>query len=218
VDPKGLTFQFRVALKGVRPEVWRRIQVPARYSFWDLHVAIQDAMGWLDRHLHAFQVLRPDTGETSHIGIPDEDPIDLEDVYLPGWEIPLAEFFAEPGARAEYEYDFGDRWMHEVVLEEVLPRVPERRYPVCVDGARAFPPEGCGGGPGYERLLRALGGPKDERHEELSQRAGRAYDPAAFDAVKVRFDNPKLRWRRTFADGGSGGGGRCALVAPESGR
>lgn len=192
------TYQFKVTLQGIKPEVWRRILVPATYSFWDLHVAIQDAMGWVDYHLHLFRVPHPDTGQTSHIGIPDDDPFDDEEVFLPGWEISVAEYFRTPGDRADYEYDFGDSWEHEVVLEEVAPRVPKTKYPVCLDGARACPPEDCGGVPGYGRMLEVLGDPDDEEHEELLQWVGGAYDPTVFDAKKVRFDDPKVRWRRAF--------------------
>ena len=56
-------YQFKVALRGIKPPIWRRILVPAKYSFWDLHVAIQDSMGWLDYHLHLFRVREPETGE-----------------------------------------------------------------------------------------------------------------------------------------------------------
>jgi hypothetical protein len=52
-----LVHQFLVVLSGTDPLVWRHIQVPEKYSFWDLHVAIQDAMGWLDYHLHEFRLL-----------------------------------------------------------------------------------------------------------------------------------------------------------------
>ncbi len=43
-----LVYQFKISLYEIEPCIWRRIQVPAKYSFWDLHVAIQDAVGWLD--------------------------------------------------------------------------------------------------------------------------------------------------------------------------
>ena len=67
--------QFLLVLSGTDPLVWRRIQVPEAYSFWDLHVAIQDAMGWLDCHLHEFRVLDVDEKQISSIGIPTgEDP------------------------------------------------------------------------------------------------------------------------------------------------
>ena len=66
-------YQFKITLRGIRPPIWRRIQVPDNYTFWDLHVAIQDAMGWFDAHLHAFEVANPITGFAEEIGIPDED-------------------------------------------------------------------------------------------------------------------------------------------------
>lgn len=46
MDIRESTLQFMVTLRHVTPRVWRRVEVPASYSFWDLHVAIQDAMGW----------------------------------------------------------------------------------------------------------------------------------------------------------------------------
>src|SRR5579862_1721977 len=62
--------QLKVTLKGVKPSIWRQIEVPASYTFWELHVAIQDAMGWLDYHLHVFRV-RNTLGKADEIGIPD---------------------------------------------------------------------------------------------------------------------------------------------------
>lgn len=62
--------RFRVTLKHVAPPIWRVIEVPRTYTFWDLHVALQDAMGWLDCHLHEFSLADPATGRTTRIGIP----------------------------------------------------------------------------------------------------------------------------------------------------
>jgi hypothetical protein len=64
--------QFKITLQDISPLIWRRIRVPASYTFWDLHVAIQDAMGWTDSHLHEFRLKNPKTGRTVTIGIPDE--------------------------------------------------------------------------------------------------------------------------------------------------
>ena len=121
MNTKNLAFQFRVTLRGIEPEVWRLIAVPAKYSFWDLHVAIQDVMGWLDCHLHAFRIQNPQTGQVDQIGIPD-DSFD-DETFLTGWEIPMNEYFKEPDNSANYEYDFGDEWEHAVVLEEVTSRI-----------------------------------------------------------------------------------------------
>jgi len=63
-------YQFKITLKGIKPPIWWRIQVPETYTFWDLHVAIQDAMGWEDYHLHEFEMRHPSTGENVRIGTP----------------------------------------------------------------------------------------------------------------------------------------------------
>jgi hypothetical protein len=51
---QNLVFQFKISLQEITPTIWRRIQVPAKYSFWDFHVAIQDSMGWFDYHSDYF--------------------------------------------------------------------------------------------------------------------------------------------------------------------
>jgi len=111
-------YQFKITLKDIKPPVWRRIQVPASYSFWDLHVAIQDAMGWTDSHLHEFRIANPKTRRKVNIGIPDEDS---GSKVSPGWKKNIAAFFTPENSKAEYTYDFGDNWRHEVDLEAILP-------------------------------------------------------------------------------------------------
>lgn len=101
--------RLKVTLKHVKPAVWRRIEVPVTYTFWDLHVAIQDAMGWLDYHLHVFRA-RNARGKLDEIGIPDEDAFVGDPVALPGWKVRIADYLLHVGARATYEYDFGDGW------------------------------------------------------------------------------------------------------------
>lgn len=180
--------------------VWRRILVPGTYSFWDLHVAIQDAMGWLDCHLHLFQLKNPATNDLDQIGIPSDDFFDDTERCLPGWEVTIADYFRGPGDRADYEYDFGDGWRHEVVLEEISGGLTATQYPICLDGARACPPEDCGGIRGYKGLLAILRDPGNEEFPGTQQWVGTSYDPAAFDAASVRFDDPKQRWQQAFAD------------------
>ena len=198
MDTKKLAYQFKVTLKEIDPPVWRRIVVPASYNFWDLHVAIQDAMGWLDYHLHVFSITNPATGEIDEIGIPVEELFDDDPVYLPGWEVPVAAYFRQPGDRADYEYDFGDSWEHEIVLNEILPKEPKTKYPRCLEGAGACPPEDCGGVSGYEEMLSITRDPSHEDHESMMEWVGGRYDPCMFDPKKVRFDNPKKRWKLAF--------------------
>ena len=193
--------QVTVTLQGVRPSIWRKIQVPSSYSFWDLHVAIQDAMGWRDSHLHAFRIANPSHGEEEDlIGIPDEDRFVGAPEFLPGWMVPIDKYFVKPGDSASYKYDFGDGWEHEIVLDDTLLRKPRLRYPRCVAGERACPPEDCGGPPGYELLLKILADPEHEQHEEMLEWVGGSYDPGRFDPRKVLFDNPKKRWERAFGE------------------
>ena len=198
--------QYKVSLREISPAVWRRIQVPENYTFWDLHVAIQDSMGWLDYHLHAFHFPETDGKRAVEIGIPDEEsnhPI------LQGWEVAIADYFIRPGVAALYQYDFGDRWEHEIVLEGVLLGEPKQKYPRCIAGERACPPEDCGGVPGYQHLLQVLRQPKHPEHaESVDWLKGHAknyhpFNPERFDMHAVRFSNPKKRWAKAFAERGN---------------
>jgi len=191
-------YQFKLALVGVEPPIWRRIQVPETYSFWDLHVALQDAMGWLDYHLHVFRVPGPGTSEVEQIGIPDDDPFEGDKPMLPGWEIPITHHFTRPGTTVPYEYDFGDGWEHELTLEAILPRQAGQKYPLCVDGARACPPEDTGGVYGYENVLAAIQDATHEEHESMLEWLGGRFDPDRFDPKRVKFDDPAHRFKLAF--------------------
>ena len=193
-------YQFKVTLREIEPPIWRRILVPATYSFWDLHVAIQDSMGWLDYHLHLFRVREPESGDVVEIGIPDDEPFEDEISCVPGWDVAIAEYFTEAGDAAEYLYDFGDDWQHVVSLEAMVDRVAKTRYPQCLGGSRACPPEDCGGIGGYENVLRVIADLSDEEHESMMEWLGGEYDPEAFEPAQVRFDNPKKRWDIAFLD------------------
>lgn len=189
-------YQFKITLKWVSPPIWRRIQVPGTYSFWDLHVAIQDAFGWLDYHLHNFEVLNPRTGEIEEIGIPSEDDYGDEEIeILPGWGLKISGYFSENNKKAAYIYDFGDEWEHDVRLEKILPKDPAIKYPVCLGGKRACPPEDCGGIWGYQDFLEAIMDPVHEQHDETLEWVGGQFDPEHFNTKDIRFDNPKERLR-----------------------
>ena len=193
-----MVYQFKVTLREIEPDIWRRIVVPATYSFWDLHVAVQDSMGWFDYHLHEFKIKNPDTKATDAIGIPDDEvPKEKQDC-MAGWEMPIAYYFRRPGDKAEYEYDYGDGWEHEIVLEGILPRESKTKYPKCIGGDRSCPPEDCGGVHGYEKLVKISRDPSHKEYGSMKQWLGKVYDPEAFDSKKVHFDNPKKRWKIAF--------------------
>jgi len=189
-------YQFRIKLEDIEPSIWRVIQVPEPYTFWDLHVAIQDAMGWHDCHLHEFILIKPLTEEKIRIGIPPEEFLD--DETIPGWKEMIADYFSMKNQTAVYTYDFGDNWQHTIALEKILPKEEKQVYPRCIDGKRACPPEDCGSIPGYEDILQILDNPEDEEYEETIQWLGGQYDPEHFEPAEVQFDDPDERFKRAF--------------------
>lgn len=192
--PAPTAHQFKITLDDIRPAIWRRIQLSSDATFWDLHCAINDAMGWEDAHLHEFKL--GNKRDSQRIGIPMEDdsPWGNDDA-LADWNVPIATHFAKRGAKCNYLYDFGDGWSHKVELEAIAPREPKAKYPRCLDGARACPPEDCGGTYGYARLCDILKNPTktDEEAEELLDWLGDDFDPEAFDAGKVKFGSAARR-------------------------
>ena len=193
-------YQLKVTLRDIRPPIWRRIQVPALYNFWDLHVGLQDAMGWFDCHLHMFHLSKLYNRQKVEIGIWFED-----NEALPGWEIPISEYFTDPGKTAIYEYDFGDGWVHKILLEGILIKEKRAKYPKCIAGERACPPEDCGGIPGYFRILDIIKDPNHEEYEEIVNWLKThvvnyyPYNPEEFDPQKVYFWNPQKRWEMAFS-------------------
>lgn len=177
-------YQLKVSLRGIEPPVWRRIQLYRHKRFFDLHLTLQAAMGWLNYHLHLFEV-----GKTM---ITDEEILrEWEEEGVDDREARLMDFVRAVGTKFMYEYDFGDSWKHELTLEAILPVKPGAPYPRCLDGARACPPEDVGGVWGYERFLEAIADPDDEEHEEFLEWAGGTFDPEAFSArdVNVRLQH-----------------------------
>ena len=199
--PKPI-LQIRVELQEIEPLIWRRIQVPGDYTFWDLHVAIQSAFAWTDTHLHEFRPWGQRDGYP-RFGMPLEELDDHPP--LPGWEHRVADVLTCDNPRLEYEYDFGDGWEHTVVLEEILEAAPGKKYPRCTAGERSAPPDDCGGPSGYEYLLETLADPEDPDHKSShvwasSQKGKRGkFDPEAFDEQQVKFANPAPRLKRLLA-------------------
>ena len=191
-------YQFKIQLKHIKPLIWRRILVPENYTFWDLHVAIQDSMGWVDYHLHEFNIQNPSTGKEDRIGMPDDDYPDAEMITENECRIKI--YFTKENSKSVYIYDFGDDWEHEIIFEQVLQRDSDLKYPVCTAGKRACPPEDCGGPFGYMELIKALKNPDHENHDSMVEWIGDEFDPESFDPQSVYFDDPKERWKERFTD------------------
>jgi len=163
-------YQLKVTLADVEPPVWRRVLVPGGYSLDRLHRVIQHAMGWQDYHLHSFDIGGIQYGEPDpdgELALRDELDTRLDAV-------------ATKGTRFTYTYDFGDWWEHEIAVEDVVPADPDERYPLCIGGARACPPEDVGGAYGYADMLVALADPEHSEHDRMVAWLGRRFDPEAF--------------------------------------
>ena len=194
-------YQLKVSLNDIEPPIWRRIQVPENYSFWDLHVAIQDAMGWLDDHLHEFVVPDPQTGIDQFIGIPGDEGRFEEDAVSTDWEQSIAAYFSDENNMALYIYDFGDDWRHTIKLEKIVPRTEGVIYPVCINGKLACPPEDCGGVHGYGQILETLSNPDTAEYAQWGEWINEDFDPKHFDAREVSFNDPRERWAYVFGAG-----------------
>jgi hypothetical protein len=171
-------FQLRISLNETQPPIWRRIQVPGDVSLFKLHFIFQVAMGWTNSHLHEFQI-----GDQS-FGMPDEEGWDIREVKEEK-DYRLEQVIPNTGYQFGYLYDFGDSWEHTVLVEDILETAAGERYPACLDGARACPPEDVGGTRGYEEFLAAIADPGHPNHDDDLAWAGGAFDPEAFDLVRI---------------------------------
>jgi hypothetical protein len=181
VRTSAVVFQFKVTLLETNPPIWRRIAAPDG-TLDSLHEHIQCAMGWTNSHLHQFVIGRRTYGDPQLLddGFEDTEFEDSTDIWLSDLLAKVRRPF-----RFEYQYDFGDDWRHEVVLEEMGAKEPGVVYPHCVAGARACPPEDVGGTWGYEHFLEVLQDPRHEEHDDMVTWAGTKFDPERFDAKKT---------------------------------
>lgn len=168
-------YQLKLTLKHIRPPIWRRLEVPADIKLGKLHQVIQIAMGWNGSHMHAFMA-----GKAVY-GTPDPE---YGGRTLNEADVRLREIAGE-GEKLNYEYDFGDGWLHEVKVEKVFDADPAIHYPRCTAGKRACPPDDCGGPFGYEELLEALKTPSHPDHAERIDWLGGDFDPEVFELLAI---------------------------------
>jgi Plasmid pRiA4b ORF-3-like protein len=178
-------YQVKILLQHIKPPIWRRVQVKD-CSLAKLHDIIQSCMGWDDYHLHDFEIGGERYGDPAQWqdGFGDELEVGNEG------KVKLSQLAARGIKKFQYTYDMGDTWQHLIQIEKPLPSEAGVRYPRCIDGKRACPPEDCGGPWGYGDFLEAIGDPKNERHEDLREWVGGEFDPEHFDIEKI---NEELR-------------------------
>jgi hypothetical protein len=172
-------YRLKVTLEETEPAIWRRILVPSTITLHRLHLILQEVMGWTNSHLYRFKVGVKEYGEPD----PDNDFNELH--FSDSKRTKLGQVVTDKGYTFIYEYDFGDSWIHELVVENILEPVTGARYPICLEGERACPPEDCGGPYGYSRLLGIIVNPEHDEYRETITWLGRRFRPALFSMEKV---------------------------------
>jgi Plasmid pRiA4b ORF-3-like protein len=176
-------YQIKVTLDDTHPPVWRRILVPGNTTLLKLHDILQIVMGWWDYHLHMFTIAGEIYGDPA-----DDEYGELGTLNESRYK--LSQLIDSEGQRFSYEYDFGDSWDHTLLVEKILSPEEGLRYPLCLKGKRACPPEDVGGVWGYENFLEAIHDPNHEEHDEYLEWVGGEFDPQAFDLEEI---NARLR-------------------------
>ena len=174
---------LKVTLRGSKPPIWRRLQMPGAMTLADLHDAIQGAMGWHDSHLHAFAIGGEQFGDRSVVDdVSDENSVTLVELLLSSCIL------------FTYTYDFGDDWEHSIAFEKARPAAEGEALPRCLAGKRAGPPEDCGGIWGYQHLLEVLADPAHPDYAEQREWIEEELEPEIFD-----IDRANLMLKSIFA-------------------
>jgi hypothetical protein len=168
----------KITLRGSKPPIWRRLEVPSGITLTRLHDAIQQSFGWDGSHLWVFSTPAGEYGITGQ-GLDCRSAAARK----------LSGVAPGPGERIRYTYDFGDDWEHDILVEDVLTAEPGVAYPRCTAGRRASPPEDCGGMWGYAYLLEVLANPGSDEHAErlewLGIESAADFDAAEFDLART---------------------------------
>ena len=176
---------IKIRLDETNPSIWREVIVTKDISYYKLHHVIQIAMGWTNSHLFEFIIDGYRVGEIYEKmeGLDDDSIID-------GKETKLIDLVNETGEEFKYWYDFGDSWMHSIVIERFGTVTNNQQLPFCAGGALKCPQEDCGGIGGFYDFLNIISDKKHKEYKETIRWAGGKYDPNEFDLIKV---NKKLK-------------------------
>ncbi|WP_291585269.1 plasmid pRiA4b ORF-3 family protein [Bacteroides sp.] len=185
-----MEYQFKIQLKGVtKPPVWRKVIVPADFTFLRFHNVIQIAFGWDDYHLFEFEY--KEYQGNIRITVPPEDDFDFGVKTLDASKVKLSKIFTENTRKLLYVYDFGDNWVHEITLEAFLN--DKRKEAFCLSGKGNCPPEDCGGPYGYEDMKKVFRTMPDSEEADgyrdwLELDKDEIWDTTAFNIDEINAD------------------------------
>ena len=164
-------YQVKIVLIDTKPKIWRRLLVSSDILLVDFHRIIQTTMGWTNSHLHRF-----------NDGVMDYSPKEFEvEDSIDSRKVKLKKILKKEGSKILYEYDFGDSWDHDIILEKIIKEDVKGQIPECMSGKGNCPPEDCGGTWGYMDLLKTISNPKHEDYKSMMDWLGGEFDPAFFD-------------------------------------
>lgn len=167
-------YVLRIDLAHLKPAIWRRLEIPSHITLARLHHVIQMAFDWTDSHMHGFEI----NGRRYGQSMPDPFGMGMDDLDERKFRLDQV---AGAGSRLTYTYDFGDDWNHLIKVEKILAPTPGVRYPRCVAGKNAAPPEDCGGPWGYSEMMQAFADPDHPERDELLEWLDEDFDPTDFD-------------------------------------
>ena len=180
-DKKYKSYIIKVTIKNTHPPVWRRLQIPAGITFHELNAIIQLAFNWSGYHLYSFEI------GNLLIEIPDDIFDDFDYKVINSKRTKVDKYF-DKIEKLEYTYDFGDNWIHDIQIENVVESEEKLKNPVCLKAKMASLPEDCGGPWGYEDLLDVINNPKDERYQDMKDWLEQGYSVWYDDRTYVDLD------------------------------
>lgn len=181
-------FQLKITLENIRPPIWRRILVESNIKLDELHLIVQAVMPWQDYHLHLFQ-----SNETTYSPlIPEDDLFNFGEPDRDESLVKINQLLTHEKSRIRYTYDMGDSWDHIILLEKILAPDPKIKYPICIKGKRACPPEDCGGSWSYVELLETLSNPNHPDYSEFIEYYPEGIDAEAFDLAEINEELSQL--------------------------
>lgn len=180
-------YRLRVSLVDLDPEIWRTVDVPSSFKLIEFHIVIQILMNWENSHLWNFVVENDEYTDPSYLEnfYGDSAPKDAT-------KIKLLDALRNPKDSIEYIYDFGDNWVHSIVLEDISEKDPKTSYPICISGEFAAPPEDCGGPMGFCDLMEIMNDPEHEEYESVKEWLGDDYNPHDFDLKSINVQLQKI--------------------------
>lgn len=161
------TYQIKITLKGSKPSIQRHILIPSDLLLSDFHKVIQTTMGWSDSHLHQFVKDRDCYGPKM-----EDEGFRFDDYQINYSQIKISTLLKHEKEKCVYEYDFGDGWEHNIVLEKIENTSRDEKDVVCIAGKNNCPPKDCGGIYGYYDLLEIIQNPSHELYEEYTEWLG----------------------------------------------